>query len=134
MSPESLRNAGILLVLVTAVEFGGVSLLYFIQSRTPGYLDNQVRQNLFRAGHAHAGVLVILALVGLLYVDATGYGDGTKQLVRIALSAAPILMPAGFFFSVASPRAERPNALIWLTYLGGLSLAVGVVTLGLGLL
>jgi hypothetical protein len=42
----------------------GVSLLGFISRRSPGYLDNPVRQNLFRAGHAHAGVLIILALVG----------------------------------------------------------------------
>jgi hypothetical protein len=33
-----------------------------------------------------------------------------------------------------SPKAERPNGLIVLIYLGGLSLAVGVVTLGVGLL
>jgi hypothetical protein len=35
---------------------------------------------------------------------------------------------------VVSPRAQRPNALVGLVYLGGLSLAVGVVTLGVGLL
>jgi len=31
------------------------------------------------------------------------------------------------------PKAERPNRLIGLIYLGGLSLAVGVVTLAVGL-
>jgi hypothetical protein len=55
-------------------------------------------------------------------------------VVRIAFAAAPILAPLGFFLSVASPRAERPNGLIALVYLGGLSLAVGAVTLGVGLL
>ena len=43
----------------------GVSLLGFISRRSPGYLDNPVRQKLFRAGHAHAGVLIILALRGV---------------------------------------------------------------------
>ena len=112
----------------------GVSLLGFISRRTPGYLDNPVRQNLFRAGHAHAGVLIILALVGLLYVDQADLGDGLKQLVRWCLAAAPILMPLGFFLSVASPRAERPNRMILFTYVGGLLLAVGILTLGIGLL
>jgi hypothetical protein len=111
-----------------------VSLLGFISRRTPGYLDNPVRQNLFRAGHAHAGVLIILALVGLLYVDQADLGDGLKQLVRWCLAAAPILMPLGFFLSVASPRAERPNRMILFTYVGGLLLAVGILTLGIGLL
>jgi hypothetical protein len=46
-------------VLVPTVAYGGVSLLGFISRRTPGYLDNPVRQNLFRAGHAHAGALII---------------------------------------------------------------------------
>ena len=64
MSSASLSTAGVILVLVPTVAYGGVSLLTFIRRRTPGYLDNPVRQNLFRAGHAHAGVLIILALVG----------------------------------------------------------------------
>jgi hypothetical protein len=85
-------------------------------------------------GHAHAGVLIILALVGLLDVDQADLGDGLKQLVRWCLAAAPILMPLGFFLSVTSPRAERPNRMIWCTYAGGLLLAVGTVTLGIGLL
>jgi len=70
-------------------------------------------------------VLIILALVGLLYVDQADLGDGLKQLVRWCLAAAPILMPLGFFLSVASPRAERPNRMILFTYVGGLLLAVG---------
>jgi hypothetical protein len=43
-------------------------------------------------------------------------------------------MPLGFFLSVASPRAERPNRMILFTYVGGLLLAVGILTLGIGLL
>jgi hypothetical protein len=62
MSEESIRTAGILLITVPAIAFGGVTLLRLIWRREPGYLDNPVRQNLWRAGHAHAGVLVILAL------------------------------------------------------------------------
>jgi hypothetical protein len=79
-------------------------------------------------------VLIILALVGLLYVDQADLGDGLKQLVRWCLIAAPILMPVGFFLSVVSPRAERPNRMILFTYGGGLLLAVGTLTLGIGLL
>jgi len=129
-----LSTAGVLLIAVVAIEYGGVSLLRFITRRIPGYLDNPLRQNLFRAGHAHAGVLVILALVGMLYVDQTGLSDTGKELVRWGLTAPPILMPLGFFLSVASPRAERPNALIALVYLGAGVLAAGVLTLGINLL
>ncbi|HVD15965.1 MAG TPA: hypothetical protein VNK73_16170 [Actinomycetota bacterium] len=134
MEAASIRTAGVILVLVPTVVYGGVSLLGFISHRTAGYLDNPVRQNLFRAGHAHAGVLIILALVGLLYVDQADLGDGLKQLVRTCLTFAPILMPLGFFLSVVSPRAERPNRMILFTYAGAVLLAVGTLTLGVGLL
>src|SRR6266498_3444813 len=126
MSAASLRTAGVIMVLVPTIAYGGVALLGFISRRTPGYLDNPVRQNLFRAGHAHAGVLVILALVGLLYVDQADLSSTGKELVRWALTAPPILMPLGFFLSIAPPRAQRPNALIALVYVGAVVLAAGV--------
>jgi hypothetical protein len=134
MSGTSLRVAAILLIIVPTVEFGGWSLLRMIAGRDPGYMDNPVRRHLFRAGHAHAGVWIIFALVGLLYVDQAALSAGLKTVVRTGFAAAPILMPLGFFFSVLSPRAERPNAVIALVYLGGLSLAIATVTLGIGLL
>jgi hypothetical protein len=134
MSDASRQLAGILFVLVPTVEFGGWSLLRMIARRIPGYLDNPVRQNLFRAGHAHAGVLLMLALVGILYVDQTDLSGGARTLVRTGLALAPILMPAGFFFSVLRPSDDRPNRLIVLVYLGALSLAASAVTLGVSLL
>ena len=134
MTDASRQLAGILFVLVPTVEFGGWSLLRMIARRVPGYLDNPVRQNLFRAGHAHAGVLLLLTLVGILYVDQTDLSGGARTLVRTGLALAPILMPAGFFFSVLRPRDDHPNRLIVLVYLGALSLAVSAVTLGVSLL
>ena len=134
MSDASKQLAGILFVLVPTIEYGGWSLLHMIARRIPGYLDNPVRQNLFRAGHAHAGVLLILALVGILYVDQSDLSPGTRTLVRTGLALAPILMPAGFFFSVLRPDADRPNRLIVLVYLGAISLAAAAVTLGVSLL
>ncbi|CAN5455124.1 hypothetical protein BH24DEI1_BH24DEI1_17820 [soil metagenome] len=134
MSPASMRIAGVLFVLVPTIAFGGASLLWMIRSRLPGYLDNPLRQALFRAGHAHAGVLVMLALVGLLYVDGAALAPAAKRLVRSSLAFAPILVSAGFFLSVASPRATRPGKLIGLVYLGFALLTVGTVTLGVGML
>ena len=134
MSDASKQLAGILFVLIPTVELGGWSLLRMIARRVPGYLDNPVRQNLFRAGHAHAGVLLLLTLVGILYVDQTDLSGGARTLVRTGLALAPILMPAGFFFSVLRPDADRPNRLIVLVYLGALSLAAAAVTLGVSLL
>ena len=134
MSDESRVPAVVLLIAVPTVDFGGLALLALLTQRLPGYLDNPLRQGMYRAGHAHAGVWIVLALVALLYADQAGLSDGLAWLVRVAFVLAPILMPLGFFLSVLSPRAERPNGVIALVYLGGLSLAVGALTLGIGLL
>jgi hypothetical protein len=134
MSDASRILAAILLIAVPTVEFGGLALLGMLTRRTPGYLDNPLRQNLFRAGHAHAGVWLVFALVALLWVDQTDLGEPLKWVVRLAFAVAPILMPLGFFLSVTRPDAQRPNGVIMLVYAGGLALAVGALTLGVGLL
>jgi hypothetical protein len=134
VSEASLTVAAILLIAVPTVEFGGMALLRMNATREPGYMDNPLRQNLFRAGHAHAGVWIVFALVAMLLVDQTGLTDGWQMVVRLTFAAAPILMPLGFFLSVASPQSTAPNNLVALVYLGGLSLGVGAVTLGIGLL
>ncbi len=107
MSDESQQVAGILLIVVPTIEYGGYSLLRFLTKRTPGYLDNPVRRALFTAGHAHAGVLVLLALVGLLYVDGANLSPGAKLLVRNSLALAPILVSAGFFVDRVASRDPR---------------------------
>ena len=111
---------------------GGAALLLMLIGE-PSYMANPLRQNLWRAGHAHAGVLLILALVALRYVDEAVLSPGLKHVARSAIPIAAILMPLGFFLSVVSPTAQRPNALIWLTYTGAVILAIGVLTLGVGL-
>lgn len=134
MEPESRRLAGIILILIPAVAFGGASLLSMIVGQAPGYLDNEVRQSLWRAGHAHAGVLLILALVLLRYVDETRLTGRWLWLARHGVPVAAILMPAGFFLSVVTPEMTQPSALILLVPLGGLFLVAAVATLGIGLL
>lgn len=131
---ESRRIAGILLVVLPTVIYGGISLLMFLVDRTPGYLDHPVRQNLFRAGHAHAGILPVLSLVVLRYVDEAKLSTKWKAFVRSAVPSAAILLPAGFFFSILSPTATAPNDLIYLCFVGGAVLALGLFVLGLGLL
>jgi hypothetical protein len=41
---------------LVAVEFGDGSLLNLLTRRIPGYLDNPLRPNMWRSGHAHPGV------------------------------------------------------------------------------
>jgi hypothetical protein len=78
---------------------------------------------LFRAGHAHAGVYLVLALVMLPYVDEAALPPLWKWIARAGAPIAAILIPAGFFLSVASTAATEPNGLTNLAYVGALFLA-----------
>ncbi|MER7459085.1 hypothetical protein [Micromonospora sp. NPDC126480] len=134
MSSATLTTAGILMITVVTIAYGGLTLLTHLARRKAGYLDNPVRRGLWTAGHAHAGVLVLFALVALPYIDAADVSEGTRTLIRTLFVAAPILMPLGFFLSVVRPTDTKPNKLIWLTVAGGASLAAGTLLLGVNLL
>jgi hypothetical protein len=134
MSRESRMFAGILLVVLPSVMYGGLSLLSLLAGGAPGYGDNPVRHDLWRAGHAHAGVYLVLSLVMLRYVDEAELPPFWKWLARTGVPIAAILIPAGFFLSIASPKATEPNSLIYLAYVGALFLAAGVLSLGVGLI
>ena len=123
--------AGVLLVVLPTVMFGGLSLLTFLAGNSPGYTDNPLRHDLWRAGHAHAGVYLVLSLVMLRYVDEAVLSPFWKWLARIG---APIAAIAAFFLSVASPSAKQPNGLLNLAYLGAVFLAAAVLSLGVGLI
>lgn len=112
--------------------FGGVSILSLLIG-DPTYMENPLRQDLWRAGHAHAGVWLILALVALRYVDEANLSAATKWFVRTSIPIAAVLVPAAFFLSVLSPDAKAPNGLIYLAYVGAALLALGVLVLGIGL-
>ena len=130
MSRESRMTAGILLVVLPSVMYGGLSLLMLLQQGTPGFADNPLRHDLWRAGHAHAGVYLVLSLVMLRYVDEATLPPFWKWIAPIAA----ILIPAAFFLSVASPSAREPNGLITLAYIGAVFLAAAVLSLGIGLI
>ena len=121
------------LIIVPTVEIGGASILSLLIA-DPAYAQNDLRQDLWRAGHAHAGVWLVLSLVALRYVDEATLSEGMKWVVRVAFPAAAVLMALGFFLSVIPEDVREPNGLIYLTYVAGLVLAVGLLVLAVGLL
>jgi hypothetical protein len=116
---------------VPTIEYGG----YFLFSQLGGsqIIKSNLQGSYFRAGHAHAGVLVLMALIGQLLVDSTTLSPVLAWAVRIGLVAAPILVSAGFFLS-APREGTRPGRLVVLIYAGAGALALSVLALGLGLL
>ena len=97
-------------------------------------MDHPPRQNFFRAGHALAGVFVILSLLCQVLADAATLPASLVWIARIAVPLAAILIPAGFFLSMLPPTAAQPSAAVRLIYAGAVVLAAGVWLLGVGLI
>jgi hypothetical protein len=133
MSPQSRLVAGIVLIIIPTVEIGGASILSLLIG-DPAYAQNDLRQDLWRAGHAHAGVWLVLSLVALRYVDEATLSEGLRWVVRLAFPVAAVLMALAFFLSVIPEDAREPNGMIYLAYVAGLLLAVGLLVLGVGLI
>jgi hypothetical protein len=134
MTHEARLMSGIILITVPTIQYGGYFLLTSLMSKGIGYMDNPLRQNFFRAGHAHAGVIVILSLVCQLLADGAVLPDPLLWFVRIGVPLSAILISSGFFFSVLPPTATQPSGAVALIYLGAVVLAFSVVILGVGLL
>ena len=134
MTHEARLMSGIILITVPTIQYGGYFLLTSLVNRASGYMDNPLRQNFFRAGHAHAGVIVILSLVCQVLADAAVLSSPLVWFVRVGVPLSAILISAGFFFSMHPPSATQPNGTISLIYVGAVILAVSVLTLAVGLI
>ncbi|HKE26104.1 MAG TPA: hypothetical protein VKB88_27295 [Bryobacteraceae bacterium] len=124
--------AGILLIVMTTIEYGGTFLLGVLSGKYAGFTDFQ--RSMFRAGHAHAGVLTILALIALLFTDQAGLSAPVGWAVRIGFAAAPVLVSAGFFGAAIRHGSTRPSELIALLWAGVFVLGGSLITLGISLL
>jgi Ni,Fe-hydrogenase I cytochrome b subunit len=134
MTNQARFMSGIILITVPTIQNGGYFLLTSLMDRTSGYIDNALRQNFFRAGHAHAGVIVILSLICQLLADSAVLPVPLLWFVRIGVPISATLISSGFFVSMGPPTATEPNRAVALIYFGAVVLAIGVLALGVGLL
>ena len=133
MTREARMMSGIILIAVPTIQYGGYFLLISLMNKSSRYMENPLRQNFFRAGHAHAGVIVILSLVCQILADAAVLPIPLLWFFQIGVPLSAILI-SRFFFSVLPPTSTQAGEAVSLIYAGVLILAVGVTTLGVGLL
>lgn len=130
LSSADAISAGVILIVVVTIAYGGTFVLKTVTGSVPA---NDLQKSFFRAGHAHAGVLVILGLLVKMLTTTPGVPGWASELSSGVLFAA-ILMPAGFFLSVIGRNPERPNRLIALLWVGAGVLTVGLLSAGIGLI
>lgn len=110
-------------ISLPTVMFGGYSLLGSVGDKLTA--DQRA---LFRAGHAHAGVLLILSLVYELQIAALPLAPRLQQLGCATLLAGIVLQSGGFFW-----RAFLGDTGKLLTRLGAVLLAAALILLIYGL-
>jgi hypothetical protein len=132
MSPDARLMCGISLILIPTIVYGGLTILGVISNGafgTPGPKNLTSTQVAFyRAGHAHAGVLTLLALFLQIAVDYAALPNGLVWPLRIGAVAAALLVSGGFFAS-AHTRSFRG-----LLCTGAVLVAATTLTVGIGLI
>jgi hypothetical protein len=120
----------IALLSIPTVMYGGYSLLRLLVARKL----NEFQLTYFRAGHAHAGVLLVLSLVVLDIVDRSGLGQTAVWIIGVLLVVGVLAQSGGMFvhMAVGSPGTwSKGNTL---TTVGALLLAVALVATAVGVI
>ena len=97
MTSEAKKISGYILLSVPTIIYGGYFLLTVLSGQQEHLQLTDFQKSMFRAGHAHAGVLVILALVVQLFADHVSLSNGWKWIVRLSFPISAIAISFGFF-------------------------------------
>ena len=118
------------IVSLVTVETGGWALLSFLTGREglAGWAHP-----FFRAGHAHAGVLLVLSLVYFLYLGRTAFGPGARWAAGLVLLVGIAMQSGGFFLHLAVGEEGRPSLGTVVTRTGAVLLAAALIALAVGL-
>lgn len=132
ISREARLVAGITLLTVPTVMYGGVTLLGILTKGAAGLAPtglelNETQWALFRAGHAHAGVWIVLSLVLQVLLDSATLAPAWKWVGRLAAPLAAVCLSGGLFGLAFAP------AFRWLLYFGAWCMAIAVLLTGVGL-
>lgn len=107
----------------------GILIEGFSAFRSPAYLDDAVRREMFRLAHAH-GTLLNLVLLGAAicaHLNLIRLGPMTS----LGLRSAVVLLPAGFLFAGLWHFKDEPGPAILLVPVGAVLLLATAVYISL---
>ncbi|WP_439376686.1 hypothetical protein [Amycolatopsis lexingtonensis] len=115
----------IALISLPTVMYGGYALMGVMRDRKL----TEHQRAMFRAGHAHAGVLLILALVALQILSRTTLSDTTLWITCFLLLFGILAQSGGFFLHLLPNRSKLPGRV---TSVGALLLAAAMLLTAYG--
>ena len=134
MTNEAKKISGYILLSVPTIIYGGYFLLTILSGEQDHLHLTNFQKAMFRAGHAHAGVLVILSLVVQLFADHAALSNNWRWVARLLFPISAIVISFGFFAAAMGSNITQPTSLIYILYFGIALLVIALVTLGVGLL
>jgi hypothetical protein len=132
LSREASLFSGITILTVPTIMWGGSVLLGMLTHGAAGMQTHDAPLNpeqmaLFRAGHAHAGVWIVLSLVVQILLDSAKLGAALRILARLAAPLGAVAVSGGFFGLAFQPAFRN------LLYAGAALMAFAVIMTGIGL-
>jgi hypothetical protein len=132
MSPAARLIAGLTLVTVPTIVYGGLTVLGIVSGGRFGLRIGRPltaeQITFFRAGHAHAGVLVLFSLVIQVMLDQAKLPSELVWALRIGAPLAAIFVSGGFFGVAFLPAFKL------LLYTGAALVSLVTLITGIGLL
>lgn len=134
MSSKTKILCGIILITVPSIQYGGYFLLQVLSGKYPDLELTEFQISMFRAGHAHAGVLIIFSLLAQILSDHAKLGKIFEWTERLGFPSSALLISGGFFAGAIGSGVTEPTRGIALLYVGVFVLAYSLITLGIGLI
>src|SRR5690606_2772316 len=110
---------------IPTVMYGGYALLGLLSR---GELS-EFQQTFFRAGHAHAGVLLLMSLLYHYYMEQTGLSRGLKLAGATIVLVGILAQSGGFFLHMVVGQPGSPSLGTTVTTVGAVLLAVAILLL-----
>jgi hypothetical protein len=114
-------------ITLPTVMYGGYSLLQLINR---GDVLTPAQVSLFRAGHAHAGVLTLMALLYYTFLDKTALPLAVKHAACAVIVVGVLAQSGGFFVQMIPSQASLGTTV---TVAGAVLLVCAIVVLLYGL-
>lgn len=117
-------------IALPTVMYGGYSLLGLL---TRNGLS-EFQQTYFRAGHAHAGVLLLMSLLYHYYMEQTNLSSALKIGGAAIVLVGILAQSGGFFLHMVIGQPGQPSLGNTITVLGAVLLVVAIAILVYGLI
>jgi drug/metabolite transporter superfamily protein YnfA len=118
-------------IALPSVMFGGYSLLRLL---IRGNILTPFQVTYFRAGHAHAGVLLVMSLLYYTFLEQTALSASVKLAACVALLVGILAQSGGFFLHMLMGQPNTASIGTTVTTVGAVLLAGAILALVYGLM